>query len=357
MRSGAQAGRLNWMGRRRRRVNEDLPKYVYQKAGWWVYREYLGVIDGKVKFAPDKYLCRLSAPRSELWREYERVTQKSKDTLRWMLEAYHKSRRFKTRQPRTQQSYEGYKKQILAKTYNQGRSIGDLPLTALKRPFFADYLGKHKDKHGRHAPIAANRHIQYLKAVWNWAAEYYEHVPDNPLLRVTLNKQKPRDRYVTDEEYKAFKAAAHSYIPLFMELAYLCRARWGEIARLRVSSCYPEGLELIRGKGSESEITAWTSRLHRVVDDCKAFNKSAPTPIDGAYLIHDKQGEPINKESFNSMWQRLMKKWVHAGNERFTFHDLKAKGVTDQAQNFAGHKSARMRKVYVRNLQLVEPPG
>ena len=39
--------------------------------------------------------------------------------------------------------------------------------------------------------------------------------------------------------------------------------------------------------------------------------------------------------------------------EPFTFHDLKAKGISDHKDNFGGHRSASMRKVYVRKLQEV----
>ena len=47
-----------------------------------------------------------------------------------------------------------------------------------------------------------------------------------------------------------------------------------------------------------------------------------------------------------------MKRAVDGGfKERFTFHDLKAKGVTDfdgDKQKAAGHKSARMAEAYNR---------
>lgn len=34
--------------------------------------------------------------------------------------------------------------------------------------------------------------------------------------------------------------------------------------------------------------------------------------------------------------------------EPFTFHDLKAKGVTDHTEQWAGHKSEKARQVYIR---------
>jgi hypothetical protein len=42
-----------------------------------------------------------------------------------------------------------------------------------------------------------------------------------------------------------------------------------------------------------------------------------------------------------------------AGITPFPFHDLKARGVSDHVDNFAGHRSPNMKKVYVRKLQRV----
>ena len=51
------------------------------------------------------------------------------------------------------------------------------------------------------SPVAANRHIAVLKSAWNWVLERHE-VPDNPCLGVKINREKPRERYVTDDEYE-----------------------------------------------------------------------------------------------------------------------------------------------------------
>lgn len=133
--------------------------------------------------------------------------------------------------------------------------------------------------------------------------------------------------------------------------------RRAEVFSRKVSDCVSDGLILVRTKGSEGEITAWTPRLRAAVDAARAFNQSAPTPIGGAYLIHSKRGVPIEKNAFDSAWRRFMDKVQAAGIERFTLHDLKSKGVSEQKSNWAGHKSSRMRKTYVRKLQIVEPPA
>jgi integrase len=180
-------------------------------------------------------------------------------------------------------------------------------------------------------------------------------VPENPCIGVELNKQEARTRYVNQDEFQAFKATTSRYIPLFMELAYLCRARWSEVAALKVSDILDEGVRLERAKGSDSEITAWTPRLRAAVDACRAHHPDAPAPLSGSYLIHDKHGLAIRQNAFQTAWGRAMRKWEAAGNERFTFHDLKAAGYSDQKKQDAGHRSDKMHSTYNRKLRIVEP--
>ena len=87
----------------------------------------------------------------------------------------------------------------------------------------------------------------------------------------------------------------------------------------------------------------------------------APTPIIGAYLLHDKKGLKISKNKFDRAWQRMMGKALNKGleidgkilklEEPFTFHYLKAKGVTDHTEHESGQRSKKAREIYVRRLQ------
>jgi len=53
------------------------------------------------------------------------------------------------------------------------------------------------------------------------------------------------------------------------------------------------------------------------------------------------------EEAFSTAWGRLMNKAMQQGlQERFTFHDIKRKGVTDDEEGWAGHHSERMRLIY-----------
>lgn len=329
----------------RRRANDGLPKYTQRRSYGVIYTPYLGKgVKGKpINLGPADMTV------AEIWEAYERETSQPKDTLNWLLSEYHQSAKFKSRKPRTQKDYEEYRAKLTAFPMANGKPFGTAMLDKIKRTAIQKYLDKHR------APILANRQIQYLKAAWNWAMNRYEHMQPNPCVGVELNKQDARTRYVSQKEFQAFKAKTKGYIPLFMELAYLLRARWSEVARLTTADLLEDGVAVLRGKGSEGEITAWTDRLCAVVDACKQTNPTAPTPISGAFLIHGKHGKPIKQNTFQASWGRYMRAWVASGGERFTFHDLKAAGYSDMAEQFAGHKSERMHNVYNRKLRIVQP--
>jgi integrase len=337
------------MSRIRRRINAPLPKYVYRRSYGFIYRPYLGMENGARKYGKEVNLCPANSTVAQVYEAYERETRQENNTLRWLLKEYHASPKFKGLKPRTQTDYAGYRDILLAYPMANGKPFGGALLVKIKRTAIQKYLDKYP------APISANRQVQYLKAAWNWAMNRYEHVPENPCIGVELNKQEARTRYVTQSEYRAFISTQTAYVPLFMELAYLGRARWGEVAGLKVSDILPEGLRLHRGKGSEGEITAQSPRLNAVIAACREYNKNAPSPLSGAYLIHDKAGLPIRQNTFQTAWGRAMRAWVKNGGERFTFHDLKAAGYSDQKKQDAGHRSEKMHRTYSRKLRIVEP--
>lgn len=344
------------MGAKRQRNKKKWPKYVTESKGRIVWREYLGCVNGKPTFSKEVRLCKAPATDKDIWAYYLRATEQATDTLGWLLDTYHASTQFQTLSPKSQEEYAGYKNKIEKRPVKGYRTFGKTPYANIKKTTIRRYLDSYADKNGRLAPIAANRHIQYMKAAYNWAMERYDVVRINPCTGVKLNKQEARTRYVTDEEYTAAiniaMASGSPYLAAFMEFAVLCRARRTEIAALTAADVQRDGIQLRRTKGSQGEITTWTKRLEGAVSFAKSLYPKAVTPISGAYLIHSKHGQPITKNGFDSAWRRLMDKVEDQGIDAFTFHDLKAKGVTDH-KDHAG-VSERMKKVYVRKLSKVE---
>jgi len=84
-------------------------------------------------------------------------------TFNWLLKTYNASPQFKKLMPRTQADYESYKRIITGYKMKNGKPFGEAPIKRIKKTAIRAYLDKYK---GGKAPIAANRHIQYLKAAW-----------------------------------------------------------------------------------------------------------------------------------------------------------------------------------------------
>ena len=307
------------------------------------------MINGKPAFGKPIRLCSLEAPLSEVWRAWERVQGRNTDSLKWLLTSFNASDDFALLAPATRDGYEGYKKVITGRKVAGGEKFGDTALQNITMRTMRKYLDTYPAK------TTGNRHVQYIKSAWNWASQRFENVPEkNPCIGVSLNKERPRDRYVDNKDYNlVYNVALGMRVPFFayaMELAYLCRARRSEVFAFTLDDVLDEGLLLRRSKGSMDEITLWTPRLKAAVAGCRTIYPSAPRQLVGAPLIHNRIGRGFTKNALDSAWQRIITKALDNGLAKsFTYHDLKAKGVTDHKMENAGlHKSKKMQAVYDR---------
>lgn len=315
------------------------PSVVRDKQRGVYFREYLGRIEGKRKYGPRIHLCPYDAPLSVIWRRYEEIQVAPTLTVSWLFRVFFQSRDFLELSASTQKSYDENARVFMRQQADSGTAVRDLQLKYLNERSLRQYLDQYPYK------VAANRQMAVLSSAWTWARQRYD-VPDNPCLKVKPNREEARKRYVSDEEYQIAYDLASPWLKVAMELAYLCRARAGEVYRLRREDVTPEGLRLDRGKGSDSEITVYTPRL------VEALDLAAALPGESEWLVRSKSGR-VSKSAHNSAWRRLMAKVP----EPFTFHDLKAKGLTDMSQvqtPWAGHKSGRMMDTYIRKPKLVD---
>jgi integrase len=312
-------------------MRTDLPRYVSRDDRGYVFRPYLRKRNGKPVYDKRQVIAPPGATIEEVWKAWERVST-DMFTLGWLLSEYHNSKKFQRLSPKTQSDYQSYRERLLGYEI-EGGVFARAQLEHITKRTIRHFLDVYP------APVAANRHIAYLKAAWSWVEERHE-IPPNPCLKVTMNEETPRDRYVTPEEYQVAYDLACPELKQMMELAYLCRARWSEVMNLTVEDVSDDHVRLIRLKGSEGELTTLSERLRAAVSDVRGY----------PYLCHR-----YSRSGFSSAWRRLMARVEKQGVERFTFHDLKAAGISDHKSNHSGHRSPNMRKVYVRKLQLVEP--
>ena len=307
-----------------------LPPYCLSDKYGYRYKPYLGRVMGKIKWGPTVFLAPPDATMSEVWKAYEELTSGPKDTVGWLLNLYRDSERFKELSPKSQKDYSKAIDKLIGAPVGNIK-FGDAKLLQVKKQTVRSYLDAYP------SPVAANRQIAVLKSAWNWTLERHE-VPDNPCIGVKLNREAPRERYVTDHEYETVLRMAPPPIQQIMEISYLLRARLGEVLGLTLEDLTDSHVRLIRSKGSEGELTIISERL-----------RAALEPVRGVtHICHQ-----YSEHGFRSAWARLKKKMIKAGIEPFTLHDLKARGISDHINNFGGHRSPAMRKTYVRKLQEV----
>jgi integrase len=308
----------------------QLPKYVFQARKAYWYKPWLGRVDGKQKWGKVVRLADDTVPMSELWAIYEGLGKAPRDTVKWMLDLYLESQQFARLAPKTRKDYTTAIEKMCSKPAGS-ITFGECLLSKVTKRTIRDYLDTYPH------PVAANRHIAVLKSAWSWCEERHE-IPENPCKSVKLNREEPRQRYVSDDEYETVLRMAPPPISQMMELSYLLRGRLSEVLAIKVEHIHDDYLEFHRLKGSEGELCELSERLRDALSVVRG----------GEHICHQ-----YSESGFRSAWRRLQGNMKKAGIEPFPFHDLKARGVSDHVDNFAGHRSPNMKKVYVRKLQRV----
>jgi integrase len=307
-----------------------LPPYVLADKYGYRLKPYLGRVHGKTKWGKTINLAPPDAPMSEVWRAYEEAIGDDRQTVGWLLDLYKDSDRFGELSPKSQKEYASAIEKLTGAPTGDVR-FGSVALDLVDKRSIRSYLDAYP------SPIAANRQIAVLKAAWNWAIQRYQ-IPENPAIGVSLNREAPRVRYVSQDEILWVQRNAPPPIYQMCELAYLLRARLGEVLALRVEDVSESHVRLIRSKGSEGELTIISDRLRAALEPVRG----------GEYICHQ-----YTEHGFRSAWARLKKKMVRDGIEPFNFHDIKAAAISDHPTNHSGHRSPAMRKTYVRTLQEV----
>lgn len=211
------------------------------------------------------------------------------------------------------------------------------------------HIAKYLDIRGLKAPIRANREISLLSHIFSYAMRWGQ-IDRNPCLGVAKHSEKGRDRYITDQEFESVKKSASDLIATVMDFAYITAMRRGDILKLRLDQITEEGIWIKQSKTGSKQLYEWTDGLIDVVSRAKALKR----PIRGLYLFCTRQGQPYSDTGFKAMWNRVQVKWAESGGQRFTFHDIRAKALTDakraglDAQSLAGHATSAMTEHYIK---------
>lgn len=261
-------------------------------------------------------------------------------------------------EPRTQRDYRG----ILGKLRAQ---FGEMDVTAVKPRHVADFINVKKGR------IHRNRMVTILSTVFKIAMGSWAIDLDlvNPCTVVKRWPTKPRDRYVTDQEFAAVRALASPQLQIAMDLALLTGQRQGDIVGLTWKQVHAIGvprakwyIEIRQGKTGKYLGIMISPAIETVLKRARMMKPEWPRK----YVIrstprYGKQGERYSPDGFRAMWQRTINAYVRSGGSRYSFHDIRAKSISDNASLesaylLAGHIDQKMtRRVYDRNIRMVEP--
>jgi integrase len=250
--------------------------------------------------------------------------------------------------PRTQRDYARHLNHLR-------REFGHYRTDELKPRIFGEFLQRIPP--GKKGRVQKVRQLAVLSAAFGQAVSFWYMMEHNVLREVKRPKQRPRNRYVTHEEYDGVRAMAPKRVRLAMELAYLSGQRQGDIIGLKWSEI-DERIHFVQGKSGKKIGIRIGPKLEKALDECWMLPGGGK---DGSeYVITRRCGGRYTSEGFRALWQRTINAWVKRGNKRFTFHDLRAKCVSDSksvhvASDRAGHQDPSLtRRVYDRNERSVD---
>lgn len=222
--------------------------------------------------------------------------------------------------------------------------------------------------------------VAVLSAVFSKAVGRWYVCDRNPCHKVEKPEAGKRDRYITDEEYKAVYDLMPARVQIAMDLALLTGQRQGDILSLTWDKVTSQGIRFRQGKTGKRLIVEMSPALESVLKRARMMLPQVPrtyvvrTGPSTKFKRHG--GKPYTSDGFRALWQRGMNKavrgywkgsrstrrWVEPIlKDRFTFHDIRAKTVSDtqdlnEAMKRAGHTSMAMtRGVYDRGERPVKP--
>jgi integrase len=207
--------------------------------------------------------------------------------------------------------------------------FGKMRLGALKPSHVAVFLETRR-KAGR-GGIAANREFAVLSSLHNFGMRQ-GWLEVNPCIGVRRNPEKPRKRYVTNEEFlDAFERSPVQFQDL-LAFAYLTGIRQTDICNLkRTEHLKPEGIVFVESKTGKLHTQEWSDAVRYFV---RRAMERAPT---AEYVFTNRFGRQWGVWAINSQMARLGVDW--------SFKDLRAKSQTDADHSVLGHGPA-MERLY-----------
>jgi integrase len=321
---------------RKRKTDNHLPQRMYMKSGSYYLVDYANKWHN------------LGKVYSKAMAEYGRLTDPDRPckTISDLLDRY-------LQEVAPTKAETSYKNNLRESKYIRA-AIGHLIIDDLSSKLVYRYMDARKK-----TPVAANRELALLSHMYKKAIRWgYAEI--NPCLKVERYPEKPRDRYIENREYLAFRDFAGSFIGAYMDFKLLTGLRKGDILKIKLNQLKEDGIHVFIHKTKKSVIIEWSALLIQAVKNIRKIKR----PVTGLFLFTTRKGQPYSDSGFSSIWQRKMKAALDAGviNERFRDHDLRGKTGSDtdlqHAVELLGHADKKItERHYRRKERKVRPLG
>ncbi|MGJ0192527.1 hypothetical protein ACR6A7_09330 [Pantoea sp. RRHST58] len=137
-----------------------------------------------------------------------------------------------------------------------------------------------------------------------------------------------------------------------------------DVLELTRGQLLEEGIFICQHKTNKKQIKAWSDRLRAGIAMAEAL--PLKPGLSSLYVLHQSTGGKYTRDAFHSAWAKARSAASAVRAERqldFTFHDIKAKGISDRdgklrkKQNISGHKSISQTARYDRKVKIVPVVG
>lgn len=321
-----------------------------KKDNWLPPRVYRGKYkyEWHPKSGGSKVLCPLDATEAQVWTAYREALGQGVRDVEWLTNKYLSSKQFLRLKPNTQCGYnECWKKLKPVFAHVTAKKI---------RPH---HIRRYMDERGKKTEVRANKERRFLSNVFGYGFER-DWVSLNPCIGVKPFLEEPRDKYITDDEYYSFYEAAEPIVRVFMELSYINAARGQDVRKITLKDINDIGLYIQQKKTGKKQIKLLNDRLRAAVALAHEVRKERlKKNVDCMFLVITRNGTPYSVSGLKSLWRRARESYFNKTqiNIDWTYHDIKAKGISDyegDKRSFSGHKTHSMMERYNRSPDAVE---
>jgi integrase len=197
------------------------------------------------------------------------------------------------------------------------------------------------------SPCTINRELALMKHSFNLAVKEWEWIRENPLLKISMEKEPPpRDRWLTFEEEERLLSVCPLWVKEIVILAIETGCRKEEILSLEWTSIdlFKRVITLLGKKTGERKTIPLTQKAFEVLKEKEKIRLKVRSIREDLVFSHP-VGQKVNIGTLRSAFERALKK---AKIDGFRFHDLRhtfasrlaQMGVDPYAiQKLMGHKT------------------